>query len=458
MMTSSINPVAGAYPADIKGLDGFFDIDKAVVPTPPLELPTDSSRESAPPASQGFGFAARLLRSTIFPSNFHSSMIGRLILQTFAGVDINFQKNAETKDLFKRLGATIEKIKTADDQMIEVMRFTGEAFRETVKSRGGTFSTKQVTLQEGNPFYYYTGKGSTHTLTTISTTDQLLKDDLIAMGWREITVDGLRCVQFSLQCGTNPLPPSETKEVIVRFHPNVHYYVTEPEYLINHLAIGKDVVFFDSRGLSETTFPPTEEGFYLDGDAVYKQVRDVWGYSPDKIWLGARCSGTTQVINIRKTYQDDPFHMVLEDPFERWSALIERQAWPLNQLGLSAMESLRSQDGATLSRASEAGFSSDLFDNMAKLRSISKPLTGSRAVIISTDTDRIIGTEAAPEVAKAVARLMETRHLKFNGPPGTDGHFKDVFLEERNGDEVFAAYSRMITNPQAQYLSNFRRS
>jgi hypothetical protein len=237
--------------------------------------------------------------------------------------------------------------------------------------------------------------------------------------------------------------PTERK-VVVRFHPNVQYYTMEYDYLLRELRLGRDVVFFDSRGLSPTEFAPSEEGFYMDADAVYHKVRDEWGYLPQNTWITARCSGTTQAIYLRHRYQDDGFHMVLENPFERWSALIARQGWPLSSMGLSAMDSLRSQDPLTLAKAQEHGFDLyvDHFDNMRKLQAISKNLHHTRVVIISTLTDKLIGQGPADAVEAAAARTMEVYHLKYPGQdPAVDGHFEDVF----SNSDIVTTYSELVT-------------
>lgn len=456
-MVSAVNPITGVYPEQIRGEDGFFRVEEALVPSVEKKSATDLHPIELD-ANRGGYFSRSLLQATIFPSYFHSSSIGRTILNIFAGVSIDFDQMARIKEIFKDLGAEIEKVTTVDDQQIEVMRITGESFQEAVCQLGGSFVSFSVALDPSDTKHYFSEE-CTHKIMAIHCPNELLRDKLTEMGWQEVRIDHApgTYFQFSLHKGATPV--SSEREVVIRHHPNVHYYSQEKEYLINHLSMGKDVVFFDSRGLSPTSLPPSEEGLYMDADAVYLKVRDGWGYRPEQIWLAARCSGTTQAICLRHRYPNDPFNMVLEDPFERWSALIGRQVWPLSAMGLSAMNAIRSNNPITLAKAEEFGFNQyvDLFDNIRKLDAIPKKLEGSRVVIISTDTDCLIGQDAAGVVAIAVARTMEVFHLKYKGKnPKVDGHFEDVFLEQPSGPDVFSAYSQLLSRNGIQYMSNFR--
>lgn len=485
MSLINLNPIHGIYPFDIQESSGLFRVEETeVLPVPEeeeIKISLEKSKETFTlgevclkiiklvlyylffPITYPITLLSEfLLRITVFPMILHHSDFGLWAIKTFTSTPIDLARIEEGKKSIVAMGGEAIKVITDDLQEIEVVRVTQEAFHKKIEELGGIFVSYQVALDPHDAKHYlasHTGD-STHTLSTIEFREsESAVQTLKKFGLQEITVEtqegSKKVFQFSLRLGLDPVPKGD-REVVIRFHPYVHHYPYEKKYLLNHLAMGKDVVFFDTRGLSKTTFAPSEEGLYMDADAVYRQVRDEWGYQGKNIWLTARCSGTSQATYLRHRYQDDGLNLVLENPFERFADIIQRQFWPLNWMGMSVMSSLESTDPETIVMASRSiNRYVDQFDNIRKLAAMPrKPLDGSRVIVISTDTDQLIGTDAAPSVALTAARTAKVFHLKHQGKdPQKDGHFEDVFLTDPN---LYSAYSQLMTSNQAQYLSNYR--
>lgn len=486
MSTSSINSDKGVYPEQIQNSHERFQIEQARVKPFPEREDTITPLTNETPPLEGWNLFVKgvkiffyylffpitypcqllcelLLRFTVFPMSLHTTEFGRWILRTFADTDIDMDRINEGKKSLEVMGGEAIKVKTADNQEIEVVRVTQEGFKDKVAKMGGHFFEYRVTLDEENAKHYFASGSSakTHTLTTIDPNgNKDLEKAFTKMGWQQVDVEthaGKKTVfQFSLRLGTDPVKEGE-RNVVLRCHPNVHYYSFERKYLINHLAMGQDVVFYDTRGLSRTEFSASEEGLYLDADAVYNHMRHSFGYEGKNIWVTSRCSGSTQATYLRHRYLDEKVNIVYETPFEKYEHIVAYQAWPISSMALSVMDSVKTSDELTKQKAKELkiDYYADQFDNIRKLQSMPrKALDGSRVIVISTDTDRLIGEGPAEKVAKLSARTAATYHLKHRGTdPTKDGHFEDVFLHDA---QLYAAYTEIMTRGRAQYLSNFR--
>ncbi len=485
MSTISLNSSVGVLAAEIEGENGTYEISKARVPETSLFEDTILSLDKpyVPPTTMdkvlevvGYIFYYLLfpvtypvkllidflIKISIFPGDLYRTDFGVWILKTFTHMkNLEADRINETKLGMKMIGGEISKVETKDGQEIEVMRITQEKFKESIENASGTFADYEVALDDKDALHYFaSGKTKkTHTLRTIEfrQNPNPMAELLKKMGWQEVTIETdlgpKKVLQFHLRLGKEE---SSNRGVVLRCHPMSHFYPFEKKYLINHLAMGKDIVFFDSRGLSKTEYAPSEEGLYFDADAVYRKMRDDWGYKGNDIWVTSRCSGSTQASFLRHRYQEDGVNIVFENGFKSYTSLVSRQFWPVNWMGLKRLECIESQDPKTVLLASgDVSRYVDHFDNIRKLEAMPRnSFNGSRVIVLSTDTDKTVEPDAGQALARAAARTAETYYLRYRGKSRcTDGHFEDMFLKD---EKLFASYSQIMSDRGVQYLSNFR--
>lgn len=495
----------GQYPSDIKQEDGTYAIDRArVTPQDPIDLDdidTTVNKEWGQmtlgekvwtvvknifyyllfPITYPIKLIAELgVRLSIFLADLFHSSCGAWMLKTSANADIDLERINETKEAFKAIGAEITTTVAADGQEVEMMRLTQEGFREAMHTAGGEFVERIVVVDDDHPTEFREAESGENvaTLRTIeinpgsdSAAYQKYVENLEKAGWRKVTVHTLsgetkEVMQYSLyrdldEGGMRGVEEGE-REVVMRFHPFIIFYPFEKRYLVDHMAMGKDLVFLDVRGGKKTDKPSSEEGVYMDAEAAYLQVRDGWGYDANNIWVTGRCSGNTVVSHLRERFADDDFHMVNENAFTSFPDVLKRRPWPISWLGRSVIGALRARNDETMLAAGARGGVApycDYFHSVRKLESAAQlrprttPAKARRVVVISTDTDKLIGPESGVKIARSAAKTADQAyHFVHRGRPGRDGHHDDIWKDY----ELFGAYAQVMGGGHVQFYSNFR--
>lgn len=364
-------------------------------------------------------FMENLLRAAIFSSDLQEVTCGQAFLYAFGLPFLDQERVNRTRDNLQKIGAEFVQIEVQDGHRVQLMHLTQENFRRAIEASGGSF------IWHGDQEIIAGGT---------------LQETLKALGWPQ-TEGGVRFRQRAV------LQHGESDGVVMRIHPSAYLSFFEKKYLINHLALGKDVIFYDKEpGKS------SEERVYLDAKAVYSWVKQK--YDPTKIWITAKCSGVSAATFLREQFIDDDFHMVLENGFLHFDQLVKKHAPFIEWVGMKVLWPLSSDDPNTVIAAKE--IVCDHFNNQRKLESAARLRQDwkSSVVVISTDTDGIVEPNAGREMARLGAGIAgNCYHLVHRGIPDTEGH-RDEPLSGQDGP-LFAVYSRILTDGKQIVQSNF---
>jgi hypothetical protein len=374
-------------------------------------------------------------RATIFASDLYNpkfGVLGELLLKSKGcQTKLDLNRLNKTRELFKLVGAEFVDLESQDGQKFEMMRITQENFRASVEGKGGKFVWHDDReIIEGG--------------------DVELKKALRKLGWPQVE-EG-----FQFRRGHEVIKGREdggvedgkSQGAVMRMHPYSHLFLFEKKYIINHLALGKDVVTYDPRGYRQGDKLSSEVGVYLDAEAAYKQVKEVWGYAPKDIWITTKCGSTPVSLFIRQRFGDD-FNMVIENSYLNYPDTMKQNIPLLHMIGLSVTGHLSSKDKKTIEIASaQNGISQycDSFNNVSKLKSIAERSQDwqSTIVVISAERDLSVEPGAGSELARLSSKVSKATYHLVHKLPGeqTDGHYDEALLTD---SEVFEPYSQILT-------------
>jgi len=391
----------------------------------PISYPLKLLLEYVAPFSYLFD---SILRIALFPSDLQKSYCLSWVPALVGYKLVDRARIDESQQRLELLGAEFVLVPTDDGKSIYMMRITQKAFREKIEAQGGAFITTD--LEDGT------------TLTKISVEDPLIRGALENMGW-PLLEDGT--FQFSHYKSLQTL---EERKAVLRFHPYGYPAIYEKKYLVNHLALGLDVISFDPRTFNTENVISSEQSIYLDAKAAYEHVRDTWGYNPESITLASTCSGSTSVSFLRAYFPHDNFNMVIEHGFLRFDALVEKHAPFVPWIMMDIKNFLQTYDRDTLEASKQLQIQDfcDNLDNQKKLHqaALERENTGGISIIISTDTDSIVESNAGHELARSAANISSSCfHLIHQGRQGQEGHRENPLLT--NAD-LFKTYSYLMTN------------
>ena len=93
------------------------------------------------------------------------------------------------------------------------------------------------------------------------------------------------------------LASTESDKLLIYFHGNAgNIYHRLPSLLQLH-QFGISVIGVSYRGYGKSDGEPSEEGIYLDGQAIFQYAVEYMGFSKENIILFGRSIGTTVAIN-----------------------------------------------------------------------------------------------------------------------------------------------------------------
>jgi len=203
------------------------------------------------------------------------------------------------------------------------------------------------------------------------------------------------------------LPSPESNKVVIYFHGNAgNIYHRIPSLFQLH-KLGVNVLGVSYRGYGKSEGKPTEEGIYLDGEAVYQYVIDEMNIPIKNIILFGRSIGSTVAINT--AMNRNILGIVLVTPLT--SAKEQAEA-----TGLAFISSL----------AGEA------FNNIGKMESIK-----ARLLVIHGTNDNVIPYSMGKKIfEKALGRK------------------KFVKIEGGNHNDLHDKYSREYWVPIIQFIKD----
>jgi fermentation-respiration switch protein FrsA (DUF1100 family) len=220
----------------------------------------------------------------------------------------------------------------------------------------------------------------------------VIPTDKLPYGIQEITIT----TEDNIKITSLYLPSAESNKVLIYFHGNAgNIYHRIPSLLQIH-DLGVNVIGVSYRGYGKSEGDASEDGIYLDGEAIYQYVTGHMGFSKENIILFGRSIGTTVAINIAQS--KNVRGIILVTPLT--SAKDHAKA-----SGLGVMASL-------------AG---DSFDNITKIENIKSPL-----LVIHGTSDNIIPYSMGREIFDKAK--VKKEFVKIDGADHNNLH--DVYSQK----------------------------
>ncbi|NOY72669.1 MAG: alpha/beta hydrolase [Gammaproteobacteria bacterium] len=117
--------------------------------------------------------------------------------------------------------------------------------------------------------------------------------DKLPHGIQEITISTKDKVKIT----SLYLPSSESDKLLIYFHGNAGNIYHRIPSLLKLSQLGVNVIGVSYRGYGKSDGDPSEEGIYLDGQAIFQYAVERMGFSKENIIIFGRSIGTTVAIN-----------------------------------------------------------------------------------------------------------------------------------------------------------------
>ena len=203
--------------------------------------------------------------------------------------------------------------------------------------------------------------------------DNVIHKELLPMGIEEFEVE----TEDKIKIKSLYLPARESDKVIIYFHGNAGNIYNRIPSLTQLREYGLNVIGVSYRGYGKSDGEPSEEGVYLDGEAIFNYVSKRLGFAHKNIVIVGRSIGTTVAINTAQ--HKNIGGLVLVTPLTSGKA-------HANAGSLSLFSSL-------------AG---DSFNNIRKMENITTPV-----LVIHGTKDRVIPYSMGKELFNAVNSKKE---------------------------------------------------
>lgn len=214
-----------------------------------------------------------------------------------------------------------------------------------------------------------------------------------------------------------PIPPDQTTPMIIRFHSPGRSMAMDRKFIGLHLGAGYDICIFDPRGTIDSQGVPSEGGYYLDSDAVYKHVRNL-GYPAGRIYLSGYCKGGATAAYLKQKYHAEGVHFIAENPFNALVDLAKNQNFVGHYFAEKAMPEIISDDPSITRLVPQDGFNLEKkFQNL--------PLSNGKFILIPTDNDKIVPPHSVQKIRQAIGQSGPYFEIMRNHPnPKANGHMQ----------------------------------
>ena len=195
------------------------------------------------------------------------------------------------------------------------------------------------------------------------------------------------------------LPVVDSDKVLIYFHGNAGNIYHRIPSLVQLQRFGVNVVGVSYRGYGKSEGTPSEEGVYLDGDAVYKYVTEELGFDQSNIIIFGRSIGTTVAINTSQ--HKEIGGLILVTPLTSGKAQAKAG-------GLGVISSI---DGNS-------------FDNLTKIKNVKAPL-----LVIHGTNDRVIPYSMGKEIFDSAQAKKKFVKIKGAGHNNLQDTYRQAYWQ-----------------------------
>ncbi len=210
--------------------------------------------------------------------------------------------------------------------------------------------------------------------------------------------------------------------------------------IMRRVFLGQDVLCFDYRGTWKSDEGiPSEGGYYLDAEAAFEKAQKL--YQPNEIILDGFCEGAAVSTYLYTKYHHLGVNLFMQNPFDTMSNVLKQQA----SVAAYGIDGIKSGDETI-----EAHVEEDGFDNLRKFGTLEGCEKKGCVIVVSTDTDRLVGPDAHKHVVAAAEKVAAQTFEVVYSPADreSDGHRIDVLSDRPTWRKVVAYLA--AKEPQAR--------
>ncbi len=236
-------------------------------------------------------------RICIFCYNFFSKICSRFT-KSFSNFDPKIAQRSLER--FSSLGADVRFVTPRDGKgKIQMMTFKAMDLEKNIAGLGGSW--KRVNLQ---------GKEVLAILPPENQSKAWLefKEKLKHFRWKEEEGMLITC-----NCA-DVIPENSPKKCFLFAHTTSSAFISDWERAGLYIGAKQDLCFFDNGNTWKNTGrAPSEESFYLEIEAVYEIIKDL--YPPQHLWIGGSCGGAPLAAYMKRRLHHQGVNCFIEKGF-----------------------------------------------------------------------------------------------------------------------------------------------
>lgn len=217
----------------------------------------------------------------------------------------------------------------------------------------------------------------------------------------DLTLDDGTVVKAALL----PERPAVKKPPMILFcHSPGRSFAMDLKNIGQHLAAGYDITVFDYRGTIKSKGIPSEPGYYLDAEAVYKHVRK--DYPADRIYVSGFCGGAAVATHLKKRFHHEGVHLIASHPYTSMKEMID---------GYGCIARFATRFGMDAIKDPTLKVHQDGFNNLEKLSNLRYHPTA-KSIFLETDTDNMVPPNSVAKLAAAAQKAGIVHTIRRQHP------------------------------------------
>jgi hypothetical protein len=259
-----------------------------------------------------YGWMAKLLKIPVFRLALGDDLVSRTIISVynfFSGCCQDQNRSFRSFDparaersvqRFVALGAKTHFVVPRDGRgEVQMMTFRAQDLEKEIRRLGGSWERRNI---QGNevfaivpPLHEGPEWGD-------------FKEKLSHFRWRE--VDGML---ITCDCA-DAIPPDAPAQCFLYAHSTSGSFASDWKRAAFYIGAKQDLCFFDNGNTWKNSGrPPSEEGFYLESEAVYEKIQNE--YPMDRLWVGGSCGGGPVAAYLKRRLHDQGVNFFVEQSF-----------------------------------------------------------------------------------------------------------------------------------------------
>jgi hypothetical protein len=203
-------------------------------------------------------------------------------------------------DRFIELGAQVHFV-TPRDQLgqVQMMTFRAQDLEQKIREHGGSWERRVV---QGKQVFAIAAPESP------SQEWVDFKEKLAHFHWKEEEGMLITCDAADL------ISENEAPRCFLYAHSTSGAFTSDWKRAGLYLGMKQDFCFFDNGNTWKNQGrSPSEEGFYLEIEAVYEKIKDE--YPPERLWTGGSCGGAPVAAYLKRRLHDQGINFFVEQSF-----------------------------------------------------------------------------------------------------------------------------------------------